>query len=472
MKNNMKKFLALLAIPMLLSGCAELESISDISIKWPSFAASNTELDDGKVADVQEITEAGVTAWLVEDKSLPLVSMQLMFEGAGSSSDPKGKEGRAMFAAAMLDEGAGDLSALAFQKALEEKAIQLSFSTDEDVMIVQLRCLAENLPEAFRLINLALTKPGFSSKDVERKRALALSTLRNAMSNPAYVLGRHFDEMAFTDHPYGSAGLGTEKSLSSISRTDLRNYMDQTITKDRLYMAVAGDVNANELELLMGEHLAALPETSMLPMPPYVELKHQGVVSVYEMDVPQSNVLVASPAVKRQDPDFMAAYILNHIIGGDTLTSVLGTAIREKKGLAYSVQSYLDPMSHSSNFKVRFGTRNEEVREAYDTLKEELAKLAENGVSDNQFEDAVDYITGSFILSLDNNQNFTSYLNTMQRFDLGKDYLKNRNEMMRAVTKEKVNEVAKKMLDSKNWLTVVVGKPVNFEFGPKAAPAP
>lgn len=415
--------------------------------------------------NIIEVNARGLSAWLVEDNSLPLVSVQLMFEGAGSSSDMAGKEGRAMFAAALLDEGAGKLNALAFQQALDDQAIQLSFTTDQDVLVADIRCLSESLPEAFRLLGLALTQPNFNAKDIERKRAQALSTLKRASTNPNYVLREHVNAMAFANHPYGQPEMGTEQSLQSIQRGDLQNYVAQALTKDHLRMSVTGDVTAEALKALMETHLHALPDTSMLPATPDITLKHQGQMLVVELDVPQSQVLLATPAVARRDDRFLAAYILNHIVGGNTLNSVLGNAIREKQGLAYSVTSYLDPMSHASSFKARFATKNEQAHQALATLKEELIAIGKQGVTEAQFEDALDYITGSFVLSLDNNTNYTRYLNTMQRFDLGKDYLQTRNHAMRAVTREQVNQLAKEMFDPAKWLIVAVGKPEQLESG-------
>ena len=481
----MNKCIALCLLPWLLTGCKELPGpLAELQhIRWmlpvakelpvteETSEAVTSEVVDTKplASPVKEISTAGLTAWLVEDHSLPLVSVQLVFKGAGSSSDPEDKTGRAMFAAALLDEGAGDLDALSFQQALEDKAIQLSFGVDEDVLVVNLRTLSEHLPEAFRLIGLALNQPRFDIQDIKRKRASALSRLRESKTKPGFVLAKTFNAMAYPDHPYSAQPLGSEASLSHMAQSDLERYVNQVLTKDRLLISVTGDVKADRLTELMETHLGALSETSLMPEPESITLKHQGVMVVEELDIPQSHVLVATPTIARDDERFMAAFVLNHIIGGDTFTSVLGSAIREEKGLAYSVMSYLDPMSHSSAFKVRFATRNEEAHVAYETLKAELTKVAEAGVSEEQFNNAIDYITGSFILSLDNNTNYTRYLGTMQRFDLGKEYLQTRNQKMRQVTREQVNELAKDMFDPDKWLTVVVGKPDKLESGPKAS---
>ena len=469
-----KSALLALALPWLLVGCEHLADdfpqLAPIDLSTFGLAADPSEIEAASAKEaaespVEEVEAYGMKAWLVEDSSLPLVSVQLMFEGAGSSSDPEDRRGRALFAAALLDEGAGDLNALAFQKALDEKAIQMSFRTNDDVLVVQIRSLSEHLPEAFRLLGLALTDARFDRKDIERKRKLALSQLNASQTRPGFVLAKRFGELAFDGHPYGAPPLGDEKALKRMAKSDLENYVTQTLTKERLFIAATGDVTAATLEQLMANHLKDLPDASLLPAPAKTSIKGQGRLEVVKLSTPQSSILLSTQAVDRKDERFFAAFVLNHIVGGDTLTSVLGTAIREKKGLAYSVNSYLDPMSHASSFNVRFSTRNEGVSTAYETLSAELINIAQNGVTEAQYKQAMDYITGSFVLSLDNNSNYTRFLNTMQRFDLGKDYLQTRNDKIRAVTIEQVNALAKDMFDPSRWLVVIVGEPEKLQSG-------
>jgi zinc protease len=454
---NARNFFVALSATLLLTACDHVPNIESLYLE--NTTETKVEAPVRATPKVQEVEIAGVKAWLVQDESQPLFSIQLIFEGAGSSSDPKDLQGRAMFASSLLDEGAGDMDALAFQRALDSHAIELAIQTDEDALVINLRSLSEHKEEAFRLLGLALSNPRFDNDAIARKRALALSTLKQAKSNPRYLLRERFRRLAYPNHPYGNDEIGTEASLKKLSRSDLQNYASNLIAKDNLIISVAGDVDAGTLKTLLEKSLALLPATSQRPPIEPTAIHALQTVEVVEQPIPQSMVLFSTPAIGRKDPRFMAGYVLNHIIGGDTLTSKLGTAIREERGLAYSVNSSLDPMQYSASWGGMFATRNEQAGEAFSALKGVANAIRTQGVSEDDLAHAKSYLTGAFVRSLDTNAELTNYLNLMQRFDLGKDYLATRNAQIDAVTLDEVNQLAKDWLDSTRWLVVVVGKP-------------
>lgn len=431
-----------------------------IGICAASVALQNIAQAENQGAPVvHAIHAAGVNAWVMQDHTQPLLSLQMVFEGAGSASDPKGLEGLSMFTASLLDEGAGDLDALAFQQALDAHAIELSFKTEEDALIVNLRALSEHREEAFRLLGLALAKPRFDSVDVERKRALALSTLKQAEASPVYQLTKRFRERAFTGHAYGREALGTAASLKKITSDELKNFAAQSLAKSNLVMSVAGDIEEKTLQALMEKYMGVLPAQHVPPQLSKTTLQHMGAVELVEQPIPQSFILFATPGIYRDDKRFIAGFVLNHIIGGDSLNSKLGIALRKEKGLTYGINTRLDPMRYAASWGGMFSTRNEQAGEAYRTLIQVADDLRQHGVSAEDLQKAKDYLTGAFVLSLDTNQELVTYLNIMQRFDLGKDYLTTRNQQINAVTLDEVNALAKEWLDSKNWLVVVAGKP-------------
>ncbi len=445
---------------LLMTGCDSIPALANTALSTPQTTSnSNPPKVERASPSIQEIEASGLKAWLIEDKSQPLFSLQLIFKGAGSRSDPKPLQGRAMFSSALLDEGAGDLEALAFQRALDEKAIELSFSTDEDALIINLRSLSENKEEALRLLGLALTKPRFDEDAIARKRALALSTLKQAKTNPRYLLRERFRTLAYPDHPYGYDDMGNEASLKQLKRSDLQQYVASLLAKDNLIISVAGDINANTLKSLLDTSLGGLPAKAMLVNVTPTAIQSLQTLEIVSQPIPQSMVLFSTPAIGRNDPRFMAGYVLNHIIGGDTLTSKLGTAIREERGLAYSVNSYLDPMDYSASWGGMFSTRNEQAGEAFNALKQVAASIQAQGVSADDLAKAKSYLTGAFVRSLDTNAELANYLSLMQRFELGKDYLATRNDKIDAVSLDDVNQLAKEWLDSNQWLVVVVGEP-------------
>lgn len=434
--------------------------------------AAFAETTGRSTPDIQEVKTSGLTAWLVEDHSQPLFSLQLIFENAGSSADPAGAEGVAMFTAALLDEGAGDLDALAFQKAIESKAIELSFQTDEDALVVNMRSLSENKAEALRLLGLALTKPRFDEEAINRKRAKALSVLKQAQTSPGYQLNRHFETLAFPNHVYGRDALGTEASLAKIDAADLKRFVQTRMVQENVVMAAAGDMDAATLKKFMEDTLSMLPPKAIANPVENIRLQNLNTLEVVQQPMPQSMVLFATPGILRDDPRFIPAYVFNHIMGGDSLNSKFGMAIRKEKGLTYSVNTHLDPMRYSSSWGGMFATRNGQASDAIQTLKDTASEIRTHGLTAEDLQKAKNYLTGAFVLSLDTNGDLVNYLNIMQRFKLGKDYLATRNARIDAVTLEEVNAFAKEWLDPHRWLIVVVGKPEGVKTYKPSATSP
>ncbi|MFW0777861.1 MAG: M16 family metallopeptidase [Rickettsiales bacterium] len=415
---------------------------------------------------VQEVTsEKGLTAWLVEEHSLPLVSVRIAFTDSGNIYDPDGKEGRANMAAALLMEGAGELNSLEFSEALENHAIEMNTGVDEDYLNAKVESLSEYKDKAFYYLGLALTKPRFDNSAVARVKKQTKSIILKQQSRPGYLLHRAWQEMVYKDHPYGKPALGTNDTVDDIDSDDFETYRERYLTKENIIISVVGDITPDELRALLDEHLAALPdkydpETTIkeaaLPVTPQTK--------IVEFNVPQTMITFGTHGIKRSDPHYIEAYVMNHILGGGgTLTAKLGQEIREKRGLAYSVFSYLNPMTHTASWQGGFATRNEQVKPALEVLKTTLADFVKHGPTNKEFQSAKDYLKGSFVLNLDSNSEIASFLNVMQIHNLGKDYFEKRNALIDDVTKADVEDMARKLADPEKLLVVMVGKPVMQE---------
>jgi zinc protease len=177
------------------------------------------------------------------------------------------------------------------------------------------------------------------------------------------------------------------------------------------------------------------------------------------MAVPQSAIVFAQNGLKRIDPDFYKAYVLNHILGGGGFTSRLYNEIREKRGLAYSIGSYLNPSRHAGLLQGYGGTANKRVGETLKVLKKEWRLMANNGVEAKTLSDAKTYLIGSYPLRFTSSGNIAAILVSMQLEDLGIDFLDQRNSIISSISLEDVNTTAKKLLDPDNLVIVVVGTP-------------
>jgi len=425
------------------------------------LTAVTCHLSPAYATQVQEVTSpGGIKAWLVEEHALPLVAIKMAFRNSGTAYDPKGKEGRATMTAALLLEGAGDMDSRAFNEALENDAIELNFATDEDSFRASLVTLSEHKEKAFSYLGLALTHPRFDDSATERVRSQTLSTLAQEEKNPSYILHRQWEQAAFGQHPYANPALGSKESVSALARSDFADVAQHYLTHENILIAVVGDMTVAELSHLLDAHFATLPAHYAADVTvPEVSLPSQAKQRIVQNPIPQTMAIFATQGVKRDDPRYYAAYVMNYIIGGADLRSRLAQEIRIKRGLAYSVYSMEEPMIHGAVWKGGFATRNAQVGSAVTALHSTLQEFADYGPTDKEMQDAKTYITGSFVLGLDSNADIANYLISMQLYHLGRDYLDKRNGLIEAVSKDDVKAIAKKLTDPSHLVMVMVGQP-------------
>ncbi|WP_353858765.1 pitrilysin family protein [Azospirillum formosense] len=405
------------------------------------------------------VSPGGIEAWLVEDHKVPVIALEWAFEGAGAS-DPKGKEGLANLAARTLDEGAGPYDSQAFAARLQDNAIALGYDAGRDAFGGSLRTLSDRRDEAFELARLSLAEPRFDAEAVERMRAAILSSLRRDQADPNYVARRLFYSTAFAGHPYGEEIRGTLESLPAITPDDLRGFVKGNFGRDRLVVAAAGDITPEDLGRALDHVFGALPATaSNSATIPDVEPKGLGETLVATRPTAQTVMLMGQPGLKRSDPDWYAATVMNYVLGGGGFGSRLMEEVREKRGLSYGVYSYLIPMDHSALVMAGGNTVNAKAGQALDIMRQEWKRMAEQGVTDEELADAKTYLTGSFPLQLGSTQAIAGILLQVKRDKLGIDYLDRRDAFINGVTQADVQRVAKRLLDPNRLLTVLVGRP-------------
>jgi zinc protease len=423
----------------------------------PSFAAAKIQ---------HLVTPGGLQAWFVQDATVPLISMEYSFDG-GATQDPADKPGVGHMVANLLDEGSGEMDSATFHERLDRRAIELSYAVNRDDFRGSLRMLKENRDEAFGLLHTSLTKARFEPKDVERIRAQLMSTLRRQSLDPNTMASRKFLELAFGDHPYGRPSTGTLESLPKITIDDMKAYVSHVLAKDTLKIAVVGDVDAETLAKLLDATFGSLPAHAQLVPVPEVAAAKPPQRSNVTLDVPQTVVMFGGPGIKRHDPDFMAAYVVNHILGGGSLSSRLYREVREKRGLAYSIYDQLLWMEHSALFIGATGTRADRATETTDAVAAEVKRMAEQGPSQQELDEAKSYINGSQMLSLDTSAKLAQALLQYQNDGMPIDYIDKRSAIVDAVTLDDAKRAAKRLW-SDGLLTVVVGRQPQAAVQPNA----
>lgn len=412
--------------------------------------------------NIQKIkSPGGIEAWLVEEHSVPLLSLRYAFDG-GNSQDPPGKEGLANFITAMMDEGAGDIRSEDYQERMEDIAMRMSYDDSKDSLYGSFETLTKNRDKAVELLKLSVQKPRFDTDAVERIKQQLIANLAYADKDPDKVAMREWYAQAFPDHPYGRSSNGTQATVSKITRDDLVDFHKRNFARDNLKVVAVGDITADELGKVLDEVFGGLPaKADLLPVSKTAPVKG-GSQKIIEMGVPQSVAIFGLGAMPRKDPDFMTAFVVNHILGGGGFSAKLMEEVREKRGLAYSVYTYLQPYQHATILVGSVATKNASMAESLNIIRNEMKKMAENGPTADDLQAAKDYLTGSYALRFDTNSKIASQLLGLMQEGFGPEYVENRNKMINAVTLADAKRVAAKLLRPENLVVTVVGKPTGM----------
>ena len=411
-----------------------------------------------RAVTVIEVKNAGVTAWLAEDHSLPIVSVVFAFRGGGAL-DPADKTGLATFTADLLDEGAGELDSEAFHRRVEDLAISLNFSTGQDSVAGSIRTVSANLQPACELLRLALTEPRFDAAAVARVRNQLVASVARDDRQPRAIADRLWRRGEFGEHPYARPRRGDAASLARITAEDMRAFVRERFARDTLMVAVVGDITPDALKTLLASTFGGLPEHAAAASVADVAYQAPQALQLARLPIPQSVVAFGEPGIKRDDPDWYAALLVNQILGGGGFASRLTQEVREKRGLAYSVYSALEPMEHGGMIYGGVATENARVAQSIDIIRAEWKRMHDAGPSAKELADAKTYLTGSFPLSLDSTSAIATTLLVMMRDHLGIDYLDRRNGLIDGVSLTDARRVAKRLFDPDALSFVVVGSP-------------
>jgi zinc protease len=412
---------------------------------------------------IQDVTsKKGIHAWLVEDYSVPIVTIRFAFAG-GTTQDPDGKEGLANLMTGLFDEGAGDLDSDAFQEKLDDAGAEMDFDASRDRIYGSMRMLASEKDAAFGLLKLAVEQPRFDQKPVDRIRAQIVSKIHASENDPNTQAAIAMAKALYGGHPYSKRTEGTPETLATVTPDDLKAFHHRLFARDDLTVAVVGAIDAETLKKVLDEVFGGLPEKAELTPVPDVRPKLDQRMQI-TYDLPQTSLQLIYPGVKRKAPDFFAAYLMNQILGGGTFSSRLFEEVREKRGLAYGATSNLIDREHSTGLVIQTATRSDKAAETLGIVRDVVKKMAGEGPTAEELAEAKKYVIGAFAISnLDSSTAIARTLVDLQIDDLGIDYIQTREAKINAVTLDEVKAEASKLLSAQPAILIV---------GPKLTDAP
>jgi len=404
------------------------------------------------------VTPAGVEAWLVESHAVPLVALEFAVDG-GSSQDPAGKEGLATLMGGLLDEGAGPYDSRAFHREVEDLAVHVGFGADRDQLSGHFQTLTRNLDAGFELLGLALNAPRFDADDVARVRGQIAAGIKRDANDPDAMAAKAFRQLAFPGHVYGRATRGELETIEGLERADCQALHAKLLSRKSLKVAVVGAIDAATLSKKLDALFGGWPLESRLEAVPEIEMANVGRREIVELDVPQSSFRFGRGGIGRRDPDYFAAVVVNHILGGGAFTSRFFNEVREKRGLAYSVYSQLHDFRHCAALFGGAATKNERAGETLEVVEAQCRLLGAEGPSADELDKAKKYLTGSYALRFDTSTKIASQLVRLQLDGEEPSYLDERNAKIDAVTLEHARAAGKRLLGDGRLLVSVVGKP-------------
>jgi len=419
-----------------------------LGIGEPSLPAAS--LSPGR-----SLLENGLVLLTSEQRALPIVTFHLLIK-AGSRYDPEGHEGLAGLTARLLTYGTSKRTALEISETMDFIGASLTTRGSRELASISLNILKKDLDTGLQLLAEILTDSVFPSEEVERQKKSVLASIKAKKENPRAIARENFRSALFPQSPYGRPVEGAEDSVKKIGRSSLVEFYNRFYRPNRSILAVVGDISHGEMvEKLNNAFQSWEKKISAQESLPPASPAPAEMIRINK-DLTQANIIIGHKGVPRGDPDYYDIRVMNYILGGGGLSSRLADAIRNKRGLAYSVYSRFSAQRYVGTFRVSMQTKNENAQEAIRIAREEIRRIREQGVTEKELQEAKDYLTGSFPLRLDTNRRVARFLARAEFFKLGLDYPDRYPELIRRVSREDIIRVARTHLRLEDLIVVVV----------------
>lgn len=402
-------------------------------------------------------TSNGAKVLFVSAPEIPMMDVRMTF-AAGSARDGA-KKGIANLTNALLREGAGERDTDAFSDALGRTGAKLQHNALRDMAYIGIRTLTDPkyAGPALTLLKDAVASPRFDSDAVSRLKAQQAIGFRHKQQSPATVAEEAFFAKLYGDHPYASPTDGTAETVAALTPADLKAFHAQYYVANNAVIAIVGAIDKAHAERVAEDLSQTLPSGTKAAALPAVQMTSQSENAV-EFPSIQSHVRVGLPGMWRGDPDYFPLLVGNHVLGGNSLVSLLFQEVRAKRGLSYSAYSYFRPMAAAGPFVAVLQTDRASQDEALTVLNQTLADFINEGPPAEALQSAKQNLIGGFPLRVDSNDKIAEYISMIGFYDLPLDYLETFSDKVAAVDAEAVREAFSRRVPLNKLVTVVVGR--------------
>ncbi|PKM35112.1 MAG: peptidase M16 [Gammaproteobacteria bacterium HGW-Gammaproteobacteria-10] len=403
-------------------------------------------------------TKQGARVYFVPAPNLPMADIRVTFD-AGSARDGK-QFGIAALTSGLLDTGAGDWNADQIAQRFESVGARFGTGVSRDMAWLSLRTLTEPklFDKAVDTMQTILTQPRFEEADFQREKQRTLAGLKHRESSPSTLADIAFYKAVYGQHPYAHPSAGEIETVEPLKAEDLKNFYRQYYVAANAMVAIVGDLSRKQAEQTAEQLLATLPAGQKPAELPEVAMPKQGRREHITFPSAQTHVMSGLPGTYRNDDDYFALYVGNHILGGGMLVSRLFEEVREKRGLAYNTYSYFAPMYRKGPFAMGLQTRTDQADKALEVLNQTLTEFIKDGPTEEELTAAKQNITGGFVMRFDTNSKMIGYVEMIGFYGLPLDYLDTFQEKVNAVTVEAIKDAFQRRVDSELLQTITVGE--------------
>ncbi|OGW37968.1 MAG: hypothetical protein A2Y97_05530 [Nitrospirae bacterium RBG_13_39_12] len=404
----------------------------------------------------RNISQNGLTVLHSEKHSLPIVMVTLLVRG-GQINEPEELAGLANLTAELLTEGTKSRKSADISEEVEFIGASLDASAGSDYITITLSVLKKDINKGFELFSDVLLNPTFPQDEIDRKKDLIKGSLKQREEEPSYLAERAFKKEVFGEYPYGRIIEGSVETIDNIKRDYLVKFYHDNFLPNNSILSVVGDLTSDELNTLIEKYLGEWKQTD-LPLKIVKEFDGVNMKSIVkiERDLTQANIVIGNLGIRRENPDYYAVSVMNYILGGGGFSSRLMQSIRDEMGLAYDVNSAFAAYKEQGSFQIDVQTKNESASTVINEILEQIKRIRNEEVSDDELSEAKSYLTGSFPRRLDTNRKISNFLAAVEFYNLGLDYAEKYPDYINSVTKEDVLKVARKYLDPEKYVLVIV----------------
>jgi len=401
---------------------------------------------------------SGARVYFVENHDLPMLDVSVEFP-AGSGYDQRAKSGVASMTQRLLTSGAEGMSEDDVSRQLADIGAQLGGRLDADRAGLSVRTLSSEAERrrAIDIVARSLRAPSFPAEVLNREKVRLVGSLKEADTKPETIVSRTFYRLAYRDHPYALRSSGEVESVEGITREDLLAFYRSHYAARYAVVALIGDVTRAQAEEIAEELTRGLPEASgKEPELPPVDPLAQAATRTVPHPAAQAHILIGSPGVARADPDYIALYVGNFVLGGGGFVSRITEEVRQKRGLAYSASSYFYPLLRKGPFVISMQTRSDQAGEALKVARATLAAFMKNGPTAEELEGAKRNIVDGFPLRIDSNRKIHEHLALIGFYRLPLDYLEDFVQRVERVSAAEIRDAFRRHVDPSRMVTVVV----------------